>query len=152
MHIGKNHEEYKCHSIFVDKWEEKEDKVDNGKEIIEDICVGKVEMENSEEEKYLGDVVTKDGKNLKNIQARVNKGRGIVKRILDILEGIPFGKLYFQVAIILRNSLLVSSMLCNSETWFNLTKAELELLETVDVILLRTILGASKGVPKEMIY
>ena len=43
-------------------------------------------------------------------------------------------------------------MLCNSETWFNLTKSELELLETVDLQLLRTILGAPKTVPKEMLY
>ena len=43
-------------------------------------------------------------------------------------------------------------MLCNSETWFNITKAELELLETVDLMLLRILLGAPKTVPKEMLY
>ena len=147
MHIGKKHEEFRCHAIFVDEWEETEKK-----DIIEDMCVGKVKMEESEEEKYLGDIITKDGRNIKNIQSRVNKGKGIVKRITEILDGVPFGKLYFQVAIILRNSLLVSSVLCNSETWFNLTKSELDLLETVDLLLLRTILGAQKTVPKEMLY
>ena len=150
MDIGMKHEEF--HSIFVDKWREIEKKNNVGKEIIEDVCVGKVQMEESEEEKYLGDIITKDGKNIKNIQSRINKGKGIVKRITEILDGVPFGKLYFQVAIILRNSLLVSSVLCNSETWFNLTKSELELLETVDLQLLRTILGAPKTVPKEMLY
>ena len=152
MHIGKKYEEFKCHDIFVDKWEEKEEKNCAGRDIIEDIYIGKVQMEETEEEKYLGDIIAKDGKNLKNIQSRINKGKGIVKRIIDILDGIPFGKLYFEVAIILRNSLLVSSMLCNSETWFNITKAELELLETVDLMLLRTLLGAPKTVPKEMLY
>ena len=87
------------------------------------------------DEKYLGDVISTDGKNIKNIKARVAKGKGIVSRILSILEGIPFGQFYFEVALILRNSLLVSSMLCNSETWYNITKAELDLLETVDVQL-----------------
>ena len=99
------YEEFKCHPIYVDKWTEIDTKDKIGNDITEDICVGKVMMEESEEEKYLGDIITKDGKNLKNIQARVNKGKGIVKRILEILDGIPFGKLYFQVAIILRNSL-----------------------------------------------
>jgi hypothetical protein len=37
------------------------------------------------------DVISKDGRNLKNIQARVNKEDGIVKEILTMLEGIPFG-------------------------------------------------------------
>ena len=83
---------------------------------------------------------------------RVNKGKGIVKKILNILEGIPFGKLYFQVAILLRNSLLVSSLLCNSEAWFNLTKSELDLLETVDVMLLRSLLNAPQSTPKEMLF
>ena len=71
---------------------------------------------------------------------------------MDILEGIPFGRLYFQIAIILRNSLLVSSVLCNSEAWFNITKAELALIESVDLMLLRNILGAPKSVAKEILY
>ena len=110
MHIGKKYEEFKCHDIFVDKWEEMEEKNDAGRDIIEDICIGKVQIEESEEEKYLGDIIAKDGRNIKNIQSRINKGKGIVKRIIDILDGIPFRKLYYQVAIILRNSLLVSSI------------------------------------------
>ena len=78
--------------------------------------------------------------------------RKMMKKILDVLEDIHFGELYFQVAIILRNSLLVSSLLCNSEVWFNLTKAELDLLETVDLMLLRSLLGAPKTTPKEMLF
>ena len=109
-------------------------------------------MEEKEEDKYLGDVISKDGRNLKNIQARVNKGIGIVKKILNILEGIPFGKLYFEVAMLLRNTLLVSSLLCNSEAWFHLTNSELDLLETVDLMLLRSLLKAPKSTSKEMFF
>ena len=43
-------------------------------------------------------------------------------------------------------------MLCNSETWYNITKAELNLLETIDVMLLRRILRAPKSTPKEMLF
>ena len=152
MHIGKQIEEFKCHPIFVGKWKEDDSNDVTGEEEVNDIYLGKVEMEDTEEEKYLGDIISNDGRNLKDIKARVNKGKGIVKRILDILESIPFGKLYFQVAILLRNSLLVSSVLCNSETWFNLTKAELELLESVDLMFLRKLLGKTKSTPKEMLY
>ena len=152
MHIGKKHEEFKCHDMFVDNWKEMDAKGEDGQDNIEDVYIGNVKMEESEEEKYLGDIIAKDGKNLKNIKARVNKGKGIVKRIMGILDGIPFGKLYFQIAVILRNSLLVSSVLCNSEAWFNVTKAELALIESVDLMLLRNILGAPKTVAKEIIY
>ena len=152
MHIGKQREEFKCHPIYVESWKEEDFENANDENVVQDISIGKVEMKDTEEEKYLGDVISSDGKNSKNIKARVNKGKGIVKKILDILENMPFGKLYFQVAILLRNSLLVSSMLCNSETWFNLTKADLELLESVDLMLLRKILGTPISTPKEMLY
>ena len=79
------------------------------------------------------DIVSKDGRNLKKIQMRVNKGIGIVNKIKNIWEEILFGKLYFQADLLLRNSLLVSSLLCNSEAWLNLTNSELYLLETVDL-------------------
>ena len=109
-------------------------------------------MEVKMEEKYLGDVISTDGRNIKNIKARVAKGKGIISRIITILEGIPFGKFYYEVAVILRDSLLVSSMLCNSEAWYNITNAELELLETIDLQFLRRILKAHKTTPKEMLF
>ena len=86
------------------------------------------------------------------MKARVAKGKGIVSRILTILEGIPFGEFYFEIAVVLRNALLVSSMLCNSECWYNVTKAELDLLETIDVQFLRRTLKVPKSTPKEMLY
>ena len=82
---------------------------------------------------------------MKNIKARISKGKGIVTKILTMLEGIPFGKHHFEVGIILRNSLLVSSMLFNSEAWYNLTKAELDLFETIDLSFMRQLLKAPKG-------
>jgi hypothetical protein len=81
---------------------------------------------------------------MKNFKSRGNKGTGIVNGIMTKMEGIPFGKYYFEVAMILRNSLLVSSVLCNSESWYNVTNTELDFLETVDVMLMRNILKAPK--------
>ena len=109
-------------------------------------------MEEKCEEKYLGDIVSNDGRNMKNFKARVAKAIGIVRNIMTKLEGIPFGKYYFEVAIILRNSLFVSSVLCNSEAWYNITNAELEYLETADLLLLRKILNAPKSTPREMLF
>ena len=65
-------------------------------------------------------------------------------KIFTILEGIPFGKQYFEVGILLRSCLLVSSMIFNSEAWYNLTEAELNLLETIDLIFLQAPKGHQK--------
>ena len=71
---------------------------------------------------------------------------------MSILEAFPFGNRHFEIAMMLRDSLLTSSMLCNNETWYNITNSEMDLLERVDTMLLRRILNAPKSTPKEMLY
>ena len=99
IHVGKYQEEHKCLRLSVDKWEETETKNEITGDIeVNDIFMGDTEMEEKDKECYLRDIISKDGKNLKNIQARAMKGKGIVQRILNILDGIPFGTLFFEVA------------------------------------------------------
>ena len=133
-------------------WENSVKLNEEGIEEIKDICDGIQIMEEKSEEKYLGDVISTDGKNIKNVKSRVSKGKGIVSRILAILDSIPLGQFYFEVALLLRNSLLVSSMLSNSEAWYNVKQAELNLLETIDHQFLRSILKAPKSTALEMLY
>ena len=153
MHIGKICQQFKCQNLKIDGWKEIAIiNEESGVEEIKDIMEGDKEMENREEEKYLGDIISCDGRNIKNVKARVAKGKGIVSRIISILDGIPFGKYYYEVGVILRNSLLISSMLFNTEAWYNITQAELELLESVDILFLRRLLNAPRATPKEMLY
>ena len=76
-------EDYKCQKVSVDSWVEvlAGDVDDSGNEV-EDIFNGDVEMEESGAEKFLGDIISSDGKNMKNIKSRVNKGTGIVDKML----------------------------------------------------------------------
>ena len=153
IHVGKTKEEYKCQPIYVDKWEEHEEENEQtGMIRIKDVLVGEEAIEDTSNEKYLGDIISKDGRNTLNIKARIGKGRGIIKKILNILNSIPFGKLFYQIAILLRDSLLVSSILCNSEAWFNLTNSDLNMIETIDLEFLRKILKAPTSTPKEILY
>ena len=59
---------------------------------------------------------------------------------MSILDDICFGKYFFEVGIILRNSLLISSLLTNAESWYNLTKSDIKELESADESLLRRIM------------
>ena len=114
MHIGKTCDDFKCQELYVDKWEEVIKEDDEGIKV-EDCFLGEEVMEEKTEEKYLGDIISDDGRNMKTVKARVSRGTVIVNNIMTKLESIPFGKYYFEVSMILRNSLLVSSILCNSE-------------------------------------
>ena len=153
LHVGIKDVDFKCQDLMIDKWKEVNVKGEYSEESNHtDVFEGEHIMEQKEEERYLGDLISTDGRNIKNIRARINKGAGIVNRILTMLNGIPFGRQYFKVGIILRNCLLVSSVLFNSEAWYNVTNSELELLESIDLSFLRQLLKAPKGTPKEMFF
>ena len=97
-------------------------------------------------EKYLGDILSSDGKNEINVTARKNRGTGIVTQIMEKFKTL------FKVAIILRNSHVPYGLLTNSEAWYNVTQADIDMLEGVDEMLLRRVLECPMSTPKEMLY
>ena len=102
--------------------------------------VGDVKMGLKEEQMYLGDIISADASHKKNIEHRKNKGYGVINQIMQILETAFFGKYYFEVALVLRSSMFLSSLLLNSEAWVNLTEKDIRSLEQSDEILLSRIL------------
>ena len=94
-------------------------------------------MQDVSEVEYLGDIISSDGKNKKNLQKRISRGIEAVSNILSILNQVPFGKHYIQIALLLRESMFLSSLFFNIEVWYGVTKAEIKELEDLDVMLLR---------------
>ena len=101
---------------------------------------------------YLGDTITSDGKNERNLKSRTSKGMKIVSDIMEILETLSLGHHYFQTALLLRNSLLVNGMLTGVDAWSNLTAAEVKELSKVDRMLLGKILGSPRSSPEESYF
>ena len=56
----------------MDAWKEVVLDKEGGKKEIEDIYIGKEVMDSVQEKKYLGDIVSRDGRNAKNILERKN--------------------------------------------------------------------------------
>ena len=151
LHIGSN--DHLTPSLFIDNWKVK--KVDEkltGVENLVDVNDEEIELDRSEEETYLGDVISKDGKNIKNILARKGKGLGVIDQISSMLENICFGPYQVEIALIWRNALLLNSILTNCEVWYGLTLQDVTHLEQVDEIFLRKILEAPSSSPKCMLY
>ena len=133
MHVGKSCVKEICPDLFVDGWKLKEvTELETGQVNLEDEHDGQHKMKTVEQEKYLGDILSSDGRNVKNISSRRNRGVGSVTQIMSILEDICFGNYYFEVAILLRDTLLISTLLTNAEAWYNLTSSDLKELEAVD--------------------
>ena len=90
------------------------------------------EMPEVTEETYLGDILSADGKNGKNIRSRISKGVGIISQIMNILEGICFGPHQFEITMLLRESLLRNGTITNAEIWYNLSESEVQEFENLD--------------------
>ena len=93
-----------------------------------------------------------DGRNKKNINSRKGKAVGIINQITSILQDICFGPFHMEVALMLRNSLFINSILVNSEAWYGLTDEEIIELEKEDENLLRKFLECPSKTPKCMLY
>ena len=113
-------------------------------------------IDKSTAEKYLGDVIAEtivgNGCNAKNIENRRKKGLGLVAQIMSILDSVSLGYFLFETAMILRESIFVNGIMCNSEVWYSLTKKQIKELEDVDKLLLRRILQAPISTPGEALY
>ena len=109
-------------------------------------------MEQSDQEKYLGDIVHKSGKGRPNIEARKGKGYGILSNILAIVDEVPLGHWRVDAGLNLRQAMLLNGILFNSEAWHNVSQNDLILLEKVDEALLRGLLNAHSKIPLEALF
>ena len=62
------------------------------------------------------------------------------------------GAQHHELGVTLRNAMLISSLLTNSELWYNVTRANIETLEKVDENMLRGILKAPRMSPRALLY
>ena len=99
-----------------------------GKRILKDTIDEEYKIEDSEEERYLGDFITKDGKNSKNVSARRARGIGIVDKIFTYLNDVFLGPYFSQAALLFRSSFLINNILSNSESLYNLTECDIQQL------------------------
>ena len=141
FHVPDINGKTKCHFIHVGK---------NKK--CPDLQVHGSKMEKVSDDTYLGDVISEDGKNSKNVKIRISKGLGIIAEIMNILEKVTLGQHFFTTAVLLRESLFLNGILTNSEIWYGLSKSEIKEFENLDHILLRKVFNTPFSTPIESLY
>ena len=120
MLVGKNTENIINTKLFVDKWEVKYEESDTGEEVLKETYVGQVPIEETDEQRYLGFVLSSKGNNMVNINSMKKKSKGIIRRIFSKLENLKLQKYYVECAIIFLKVMLRSSILFACETYYNL--------------------------------
>lgn len=132
----------KCYRIHIGK----------GHDNCPDLAVHDSKMKEAEKEKYLGDIIDSTGNLEATIESSQKKGDGIMSEILSIINEIPLGKYKVEVALRLREAMLINGILFNSEAWHGVTAAQIAKLEKIDEDLLRGILKAHRKTPSEFLH
>ena len=142
LHTLDKHGKSKCVKLHIGK----------KSEFCPTLKVHGTKMPEVSEESYLGDILSSDGKNTKNIKNRISKGMGIISQIYLILEDISFGPYMFQIAILLRESMFINGMLANAEIWYNFSENEIREFENLDKLYFKTIFKVPNSTPTEAFF
>ena len=132
----------KCHKIHVGERDE----------FCPNLEVHKTVMPEKDQEIYLGDVTSRDASNKSNISGRVAKGNGKIAEVLAILSKVSLGRHYFKMALVLRETIFLMSIMVNSEVWYMVSKQDLEELESLDRSLIKRILTVPFSTPTAALY
>jgi hypothetical protein len=101
---------------------------------------------------YLGDILNQEGTIDDTIKSRKDKSIGKTSQIISILSSIGFGMFYMDIALMLRDSMLINGILTNSEVWYNMKEEHLRILEAADEDLMRQTLKAHSKTALEVFY
>ena len=112
-----------------------------------ELKVHKEKMHDVESTKYLGNCVTTRGGVRATIEDRRNKGWGKVSQVMAILGEVALGRNRVEAGLILRQSILISSLLWSAEAWSCVTDKELKKLEQVDSHFLKLLLDGHSKCP-----
>ena len=75
-----------------------------------------------------------------------------MNRIVTTLTERPFRKHFFKAAKLMREGLLINSLLKNSESWVNVTEKDVENLGKSDTMLQRKILSDNGNPSKSFMF
>jgi hypothetical protein len=153
MLIGKNKEHVISSDLYVDKWtvEHRDNFVTGDTDLVETYS-GQVKMSNSDEQKYLGFILSSSGDNMANIRMLKNKSIGTIRKIFTKLNKLSLQNYYFEVGMIFMNVMLRSSILYASETYYNLKETEIRQIERIEEGYMRQLLKTSRGCSITQIY
>ena len=115
FHTSDKNGKSKCHFLHIGK---------KNKECPH-LQVHGTDMEKVSEDTYLGDIISEDGNNDKNIKSRVAKGVGIISQIMTLLESVTLGEHFFSTSILLKESKFLNGILTNCDRWYGLTNEQI---------------------------
>ena len=76
----------------------------------------------------------------------------LISTIMTILKDLSLGVHYYEIAMLLRESIFLNGLLWGIECWYDLKDSEIEQLEKLDRILLRKVLQVPFSTPSIFLH
>ena len=108
--------------------------------------LGELTIDETDSYKYLGDLITNDGKNRKNLDLRKNKLTAAITTINAIAETDTLRRIETTVLLELHEKITIPILLNNAESW-NLNKGELERLEKIEIQVIKHLFDLPAHTP-----
>ena len=119
----------KCAQLHVSK--NNLDRCDTNLKVHED------QMKKVHDGAYLGDIISADGTIDKLIESRRQKGIGICSQVTGIMSSVSLGFFFYKISFTLRDAKLLNGMLTNAEVWNNIKSKHIDVLEGIDLMLMK---------------
>ena len=152
------HKQFTCEMCASQEFSQRELKIhvneehrDND-ENINEIYDGVVVMDNTEQQKYLGFILSNKGDNMKNISEMRKRSVWIINNIFNKIKSLNLRKYYFECSILFLNIILRSSILYAAETYYNMKENEIRALERIEEHFIRKLLNTTKACPISQLY
>ena len=109
-------------------------------------------MKRADNGSYLGDILSADGSIDKTLENRRQKGVGICSQVSGIMNSVSLGFFFYNISFKLRDAMLLNGILTNAEVWNHIKTKQIEILEGVDLMLLKKVLNAHSMTAKEAFF
>ena len=108
--------------------------------------LGSMEIDETTTYKYLGDIITSDGKNMKNIESRKAKSYATTININSIASTEVLRRIETSVLLELHDKITIPGLIANAESW-SLSKTEYNEIEKIEYQALRNLFDLPLHIP-----
>ena len=153
MLVGKDTRNVINNEFFVDTWNVKyvENK-DTGEDDLVQHYGGQIPIGKTDEQRYLGFVLSSKGDNMANINHMKKKANGVIKNIFSKLNSLNLRDYYFECSLVLMNTVLRGTILYASDMYYNMKEMEYRQIERIEECFLRKLFKTTKGCPITQLY
>ena len=107
---------------------------------------GEKEITNCESYKYLGEMITRNGKNKENLVQRCSKVKNAVRAVVSFANDQTMRSSQMRVVVKLHDAVTVPTLLYCSETW-TLNKGEKDEIDKLEIWAWKKMIGLPKTTP-----